>query len=296
MDKHMDIKLIEIKQDFPCFNGFLGSWACKGHMNFLVDVGPANTSGHLINALESFGLDRIDYIFLTHIHIDHAGALADIMEHYPMAKVICHEKGIKFLVDPSKLWASSLSVLGDTARVFGEPKPVKEENLVPHTRFELPQFMVIETPGHAPHHLSFSYEGRLFAGEAAGNYFLINNREYLRPATPVRFFFDVFLDSLDCLLALDNQTICYAHFGAAENSHRLLKKFREQLFRWKELIYNQMLNGDENLVDRCLQALIDNDPEITAFKKLGSDFRKREKTFLINAINGFIGYFRENAK
>ena len=292
----MDIKLIEIKLDSPGFKGFLGSWACKGHMNFLVDVGPANTSGYLINALESFGLDRVDYIFLTHIHIDHAGALADIMEHYPMAKVICHEKGIRFLVDPSKLWVGSLSVLGDTARIFGEPKPVKEENLVPHTRFELPQFMVIETPGHAPHHLSFSYEGRLFAGEAAGNYFLINHREYLRPATPVRFFFDVFLGSLDRLLALDNQTICYAHFGAAENSHRLLKKFREQLFRWKELIYNQMLNGDENLVDRCLQALLDNDPEIRAFKKLGSDFRKREKTFLINSINGFIGYFRENRK
>ena len=292
----MEIKLIEIKQNSPGFNGFLGSWACKGHVNFLVDVGPANTSGRLINALESFGLDRVDYIFLTHIHIDHSGALADILEHYPMAKAISHEKGLKFLVDPSKLWTGSLSVLGDTARGYGKPKPVQEKNLVAHTRFELPEFTVIETPGHAAHHLSFSYKNHLFAGEAAGNYFLIKNSEYLRPATPVRFFFDVFLKSLDRLLALENQTICYAHFGSAENSHRLLKKFREQLFRWKELIYTQLLEGDEDLVARCLNALLENDPEMTAFKKLDLDFQEREKIFLVNSINGFIDYFRENAK
>ena len=292
----MEIKLIEIKQDLPGFNGFLGSWACKGPVNFLVDVGPANTSGRLIRSLESFGLDRVDYIFLTHIHIDHSGALADVLEHYPMAKVVSHEKGIKFLVDPSKLWAGSLSVLGDTARGYGEPKPVQEKNLVPHSRFEQPEFTIIETPGHAAHHLSFTYKDYLFAGEAAGNYFLVKDLEYLRPATPVRFFLEVFLESLDRLLALDNQTICYAHFGSAQNSHRLIKKFREQLFRWKELIHTQMLEGDEGLVDRCLNVLLEKDPEMAAFKKLDMDFQAREKTFLVNSINGFIDYLREKEK
>ena len=172
----MEIKLIEIKQDSPGFNGFLGSWACMGPVNFLVDVGPANTSGRLIRTLESFGLNHVDYIFLTHIHIDHSGALADVLEHYPMAKVVSHEKGIKFLVDPSKLWAGSLSVLGDTARGYGEPKPVQEKNLVPHTRFQQPEFTIIETPGHAAHHLSLTYKDYLFAGEAAGNYFLVKDR------------------------------------------------------------------------------------------------------------------------
>jgi glyoxylase-like metal-dependent hydrolase (beta-lactamase superfamily II) len=290
----MDVKLIEIKQDMPGFNGFLGSWVCQDDINFLVDVGPANTAGRLIDSLASIGLNRVDFIFLTHIHIDHAGALADLLENYPMARVICHEKGIKFLVDPSKLWAGSLEVLGETAKGYGPPKPVKDlKLLVPHTQCSVPDLTVIETPGHAPHHLSFSYKNILFAGEAGGNYFLINNIEYLRPATPPRFFLKVFLNSLDRLLALENQTICYAHFGMAEGSHRLLNKFRDQLLRWKDIIFDQVQKGDEDLLDRCMGALLEKDPDLRAFRKMDPDLQKREKTFLSNSINGFMGFFQE---
>ncbi len=289
----MDIKLIEIKQDMPGFNGFLGSWVCRDQINFLVDVGPANTAGRLIDSLASMGLERVDFILLTHIHIDHAGALADLLARYPMAKVICHEKGIKFLVDPSKLWAGSLSVLGETAKGYGPPTPVEEKNLVPHTQSSVPDLTVIETPGHAPHHLSFSYKNSLFAGEAGGNYFLVDNAEYLRPATPPRFFFQVFLNSLDSLLALENQTIYYAHFGAAEGSHRLLNKFRDQLFRWKEIVFDQFQKGDKGLVGRCMDALLENDPDLKAFNEMDPDLQKREKIFLTNSINGFIGFFQE---
>lgn len=289
----MKTDLIEITQDMPGFNGFLGSWLCQDKLTFLVDVGPANSSGRLIKTLESIGITKIDFIFLTHIHIDHAGALADILKRYPMARVISHEKGIRFLVDPSKLWAGSLDVLGDTARGYGEPKPVAEEKVIPHSQFEMADLKVIETPGHAPHHLSFSYKGSLFAGEAGGNYFLVNSKNYLRPATPPRFFFDVFLKSLDRLLALDNQVICYAHFGIARDSHRLLDRFRKQLFRWNDIIYDQMQEGNENLVDRCMDALLENDPDLAAFTEMSSDSQKREKIFLTNSINGFIGFFRE---
>ncbi len=289
----METKLVEIEQDMPGFNNFLGSWVCEDDINFLVDVGPAKTSGKLIDSLKSLKLDRVDYILLTHIHIDHAGALADLLEHFPMAKVICHEKGIKFLVDPSKLWAGSLSVLGDTAKGYGEPKPVDVERIIPHTQNKIAKLKIIETPGHAPHHLSYSYNGSLFSGEAGGNFFLIKNTEYLRPATPPRFFFDVFLKSLDRLLALDIHVICYAHFGISNDSHRLLNKFREQLFRWKEIIYEQMQKGENDLINRCMEALLKNDPDIAAFNKMDHNTQRREKIFLTNSINGFIGYFQE---
>jgi len=292
----MSVKLIEIRQDMPGFNGFLGSWVCQDDIDFLVDVGPSNTAARLIDSLVSMGMDKVDLILLTHIHIDHAGALADLLEHYPMARVICHEKGIKFLVDPSKLWAGSLAVLGETAKGYGPPAPVSEEKLIPHTQSSVPDLSVIETPGHAPHHLSFCYKSNLFAGEAGGNYFLINNEEYLRPATPPRFFFKVFLDSLDRLLALENQTICYAHFGAAENSHRLLNKFRNQLFRWKNIIFEEFQKGEDDLVGRCMDALLEKDPDLKAFNEMGPDLQKRERIFLTNSINGFIGFFQEEAQ
>ena len=288
-------RLVEIKQDMAGFNRFLGSWVCQDEVNLVIDVGPASTAGRLIDSLLSMGLDRVDYVLLTHIHIDHAGGLSDLLERYPTAKVICHEKAVGNLVDPSKLWAGSLKVLGKTAEGYGPPKPVAKERLLPHTQSGLKDLMVIETPGHAPHHLSFNYKNRLFAGEAGGNYFAIENTEYLRPATPPRFFFDVFLESVDRLLALKNQTICYAHFGRAEGSHRLLKIFHDQLMRWKEIIYDQVLIGDEDLENMCMEALLEKDPNLAAFHKMDPDTQERERIFLANSIKGFIGFFQEMA-
>lgn len=289
----MEIRLIEIKQDMPGFNGFLGSWVCQDDIIFVVDVGPANTADRLIASLASMGLKRIDFVLLTHIHIDHAGALADLLEHYPMARVICHEKGIKFLVDPSKLWAGSLAVLGETAKGYGQPRSVKESVLIPHTNSSFPGLKVIETPGHAVHHLSFSYKNHLFAGEAGGNYFQLGNVEYLRPATPPRFFLNVFTESLDRLLALGDQTICYAHFGMARGSHQLLNRFRDQLLHWKDIIFDEVQKGDEDLIDRCLRVLLEEDAELMAFHEMDPDMQKREKFFLTNSINGFVGFCKE---
>jgi glyoxylase-like metal-dependent hydrolase (beta-lactamase superfamily II) len=290
----MKIELIEIKLNMPGFNGFIGPWVCRDDINFIVDVGPANTSDQLIRSLRSMGVDRLDLILLTHIHIDHAGALADILKHYPTARVVCHENGLKFLVDPSKLWEGSLKVLGETARIYGEPKPAQTEMLTPHTLSREPDLLIIETPGHAPHHLSFSYKKHLFAGEAGGNYFRIGDTEYIRPATPPRLFLDVFLSSLDRMIALENQPIFYAHFGRATDSRQILSRFREQVLRWRRIIHEEIGQGETDLVQRCLARLLETDADLRGFDKMDADQQAREKTFLVNSINGFIGFLQEN--
>ena len=294
----MSEKLIEIKQDMPGFNRFISSWICRDVINIIIDVGPANSAQRLIDSLTAIGLERVDYILITHIHIDHAGGLADLMDHYPMARVICHKDSIKFLVDPARLWKGSLKVLGKIARLFGPPKPVPRERLTPHTKNEIKDLLIIETPGHAAHHLSFSYRSHLFAGEAGGTYLALKNAEYMRPATPPRFFFDVCLNSIDRLLALENQPIFYAHFGKAESSHLMLKKFRCQLSLWKEIIYKfaaGSLRGDE-LIEKCLRTLLEKDPSLKAFHQLDIDIRERERFFMRNSINGYLGSFEESLK
>ena len=295
----MEVRLIKIEQDLPGFDPFFGSWVCQDDLNIVIDVGPANTAGRLIDSLVSLGLKKVDLVLLTHIHIDHAGALADVLDRYPMARVICHEKAIENLADPLKLWAGSLKVLGEIAEAYGPPRPIPKEKLIPHTQNDLKDLAVIETPGHAPHHLSYSYGNRLFAGEAGGNYFDIKDKEYLRPATPPRFIFDVCLKSVDRLLALENQPICYAHYGGAESSHRLLKAFRNQLIRWKKIIYEFAAGeptDDQDFIKRCTDALLEKDPDLAAFDEMDTDTRKRERTFIGNAIKGFVGSLQEDIR
>jgi glyoxylase-like metal-dependent hydrolase (beta-lactamase superfamily II) len=292
VDIEMRETLVEIKQSMPGFDHFFASWIYQDDVNIVVDVGPANTAMQLTESLNSLGLDRVDYVLLTHLHIDHCGGLAELLDHYPMARVICHGNGLKYLSDPSKLWKGSLAVLGELAEAYGPPQPVAKERLIPHTASELKDLVVIETPGHAAHHLSFCYRNRLLVGEAGGNYLIVEGTEYLRPATPPRFFFDACLKSVDTLLSMEDQPICYAHFDRAESSHRLLRSFRNQLIFWKSTIYEQMLKGNKDLIKRCVDTLLEQDPNLRAFEKMDPDTQKREEFFMTNGIKGFIGFLQ----
>lgn len=292
MLKEHDCLLIEIKQKIPGYDHFIGSWVCRGDINLVVDVGPANSVGRLIETLMEMNIKRVDYVLVTHIHIDHAGGLGGFLEHFPKARVVCHEKGIRHLVDPSRLWEGSQKVLGEIAEAYGCPQAVKEEMCISHAQARIKNLAVIETPGHAPHHLSFSYGGNLFAGEAGGNYFSVLDTDYLRPATPPRFFLKNFLESVDRLMALEDQHICYAHFGDAQNSRQMLKRFRAQIFRWKELIQKEMSAGSDDLMMRCVNSLLEKDPDLKAFKLMDPDTQKRERFFVANSVRGYIEFLQ----
>ncbi len=237
----MKPELIEIEQPLPGFNRFIGSWLCRDRADapvLLVDPGPARSAPRLLAALDRLGADRIDYILITHIHIDHAGGLAALLDRYPMAMGICHEKAMPFLADPAKLWEGSEAVLGDVARMYGRPAPVDPDRLLPHPKAGVPGLDILETPGHAVHHLSVSYGGCLFAGEAGGTYMALPDGDYLRPATPPRFFMASYLESLDRLISLDNQPVYCGHFGRAADSRKMLARFRERLLRWEVIIFS----------------------------------------------------------
>ncbi|EFK10302.1 metallo-beta-lactamase domain protein [delta proteobacterium NaphS2] len=289
---------IPIQQDLPGFNPFFGSWISQGDVTFLVDPGPANTADRLIDSMEAAGIKRLDYVLITHIHIDHGGALFEVLKRYPEASAICHEKGVPHLVDPSRLYEGSLNVLGDLARTYGSPKPVEKERLIPHTLCPVDGLEVIETPGHAIHHLSFTYEQRLYAGEAAGNYFIVDGQEYLRPATPARFFLNVFSESVDRLLSLEDQPIRYAHVESADKGHRLLRRFKDQLQLWESVIGECVGEGGRkaDMIQHAVERLLKEDPRLAAFESMGENMRKRERTFMANSVNGFVGFFEERAR
>jgi glyoxylase-like metal-dependent hydrolase (beta-lactamase superfamily II) len=287
----MNPTLIELRQNKPGFRHFIGSWLVTGRENIVVDVGPSNSIDQLIHSLAELGVDRIDRVLLTHIHIDHAGGLAPFVEHFPMARVACHEKAIPHLVDPSKLWAGARKTLGsDLTDAYGPIRPVNREWLVPHTEVKLKGLDIVETPGHAAHHLCFIVEGFLFAGEAGGVHFTVGDSEYLRPATPPVFFMNQFLESIDRLLSYETMPICYSHFRLAGSSHAMLRRQKSQLVLWEGIIKEEVSRGENGVIERSLDALLRRDPELKAFSALSAENQARERFFMGNCIEGYLGF------
>jgi glyoxylase-like metal-dependent hydrolase (beta-lactamase superfamily II) len=257
-----------------------------------VDAGPSGSSAGLLDAIHRLGLVHLDFILLTHIHIDHAGGLAPLLDSFPGARVVCHEKAVPHLADPSKLWKASRKVLGEVADLYGSPDPVSLDRLIPHTEARIRGLRILETPGHAAHHLCFTLNGNLFAGEAGGNYLNIEGEEYLRPATPPVFFLDECLESVDRLLALDDQPIYYAHFGRGDSSYRLLRRFRAQLLRWLEIIRQAVEKDPEKGEEQIIEILMEKDPDMAIFSAMTPEVQEREKFFMTNSVRGYLGFLK----
>ena len=215
----------------------------------------------LLEGLESLKIRRLDFIFLTHIHIDHAGGTGILVNHFPDTKVICHESGIPHLAHPQKLWAGIKRVLGDLALKYGEIEPVPEERMLPPDEFKSEGFQVVKTPGHAGHHISLVYQDYLFVGDAGGVYIDLGKRLYLRPATPPRFNLEEAVGSIDRLLGVKAREICYAHFGIHPDAKGMLERYRNQLYLWRDVIAEQMRHSDGgDVFNRSVKALLERRP------------------------------------
>jgi len=292
----MHPRLLAIPLDRPGFDRFFSAWLIQGDPVVIVDTGPAGAGDVLVSALQAWGVRRVDYVLLTHIHLDHAGGLARVLDHYSGARTVCHRKAVPHLKDPSRLWAGSRKVLGDLADAYGPPRPVPPAALIPHDEACIKGLTVLETPGHAPHHLSFSYRGNLFAGEAAGNFLDLGQGDYLRPATPPRFLLEEALESVGRMRALEDQALCYAHIGRAPGSHVMLDRFRDQLIRWAEILGSLLRARPEADANDCVDRLLRRDPELARFPELNAETRQRERFFLTNSVRGYLEYLRGRGK
>ena len=287
-----DLYLIKLIPPLTGFDNFIGVWLFKGEKNFIVDVGPAVTSQQLIQALNKLNINHLDYILLTHIHIDHAGAIGDITAHFPQTPVICHAKGISHLAEPSRLWEGTLQTLGKIAQKYHPFTPVSSDRFISADQFTSSCVTAIETLGHSPHHVSFLTDDYLFAGEAGGVCLSVREtNDYLRPASPPRFYFDIYLDSIDRLLMQNPQILCYGHFGLTVDAQKMLKKHRKQLFVWKEVIGDIIKRSSyENIETECMEHLVEHDNLMQGFALMSDNAKKREQGFLINSIKGFIEF------
>jgi glyoxylase-like metal-dependent hydrolase (beta-lactamase superfamily II) len=287
--------LIELAPAIDGFQGFVGAWLVTGpEAVYLVDVGPAATGDQLIDAIDKLGVEQLDYICLTHIHMDHAGAVGHLSRRFPDALVICHPKGTPHIVDPEKLWQGTVKTLGDTGRAYGRMVPVNPSRIASEKQAAAGPFELVDTPGHSPHHLAIAADDFVFAGEAGGVCLpLPSGAPYLRPATPPRFFMDVTLSSLDRLMTVSTGAVCYGHFGMREDGPDLLARHRRQLLLWQDILSAEVQKrGDisEEGIEACVELMLATDPNLIGFAQLPPVVQQRERGFLRNSVKGFTGY------
>lgn len=199
----------------------------------LIESGPATTQTTLEANLKAIGVnpEDISHVFVTHIHLDHAGGAGYWARRG--AQIYVHPKGAPHLIDPSKLIASATRIYQEQMdRLWGTTLPVPADHVVevPEGEFQVAglTFQAWDTPGHAAHHLAFGLDGDLFTGDVAG--VRLPRCPYVSvPAPPPEFQLEDWVHSLDKLIACGPERLHLTHFGGNFPARDHLDQLRQRL-------------------------------------------------------------------
>lgn len=245
----------------------------EGDRLAFVDTGTAHTVPALLALIGELGLDpsAVDYVIPTHVHLDHAGGSGQLMQACPNARLVIHPKGAPHMIDPAKLMAGAMQVYGEEAfaRDFGELVPVPEERVwVADDGMAIDlagrTLTFIDTPGHANHHgcLFDATTQGLFTGDTFG----ISYREFdtdqgpllFAPTTPVAFDPEVWLESLDRIMALSPREVYLTHYGRIEDPAGLVDGLRQNIRDLAALALAEEGRADAARQSRLEQAVTAN--------------------------------------
>jgi len=298
----MQINSVDDNLKFINLDNFINTWVyISDNLCFLVDPGPTVFIKSLKKSLDYLKIEKNDlnYILLTHPHIDHAGGVGKLLSFFPQAKVICHPRGIKHLINPKKLWEGSLKVLGNAAEFYGKIEPVPEDRILYQENIENGLIRVIETLGHSPHHQSYLFKNILFVGEACGHNHPSEEVIYVRPATPPIFNYDIYLSSLQKLLRLNlnGYKICFPHWGMRDNAVMMIEIAHNQIKTWLRVIeslYDKRMQS--NFMELLLEELLKADTIFSNLRFLDQEVQSREPFTMRQSVAGIIGYIENKRK
>jgi len=209
-----------------------------------IDCGTNYSIPRLLDALKQKGLgvDAVDWLILTHVHLDHAGGAGLLMQQLPQAKLVVHPRGARHMINPSQLVAGATAVYGaeEIERSYGTLVPVPAQRVI-----EAPDGHVIDlagrallcldTPGHARHHISiYDAASRAFF---TGDTFGLSYREFdtskgafiLPTSTPVQFEPDALKASIARMLEREPQQMFLTHYSRVTDVARLARDLYVQI-------------------------------------------------------------------
>lgn len=278
---------------------FIASYILKGKQAAIIETGPTLSVPNLLSSLKQLKIqpENVAYVAVSHIHLDHGGGAGTLIKHLPKAKVIVHPRGASHLVNPEKLWQQSKIVLGEITKIYGEPEPVPAGRIIPAVdgvTFDVGNgitFKVVETLGHASHHVSY-YEPLsygVFTGDAAGIY--LPEIDVIVPTTPPPFHLNVALESLDKLVRLKPKVLYYSHFGKAEDAMEKLQAYVQQIKLWERIAKEGVQRGED--LEAVRKRIIENDEGVKKASKYLITHKVLSETTLRESIQGFIDFVKK---
>jgi glyoxylase-like metal-dependent hydrolase (beta-lactamase superfamily II) len=202
----------------------------------VIDTGPNTAVPLILAALDQLQIapEAVDFLFLTHVHLDHAGGAGALMRALPRATCVVHPRGAPHMLDPAKLIAGTRAVYGEElySRLYGEILPMERERVAitgDGQRFELPgrTFECVHTPGHALHHQAIVDHGAgsIFTGDTFG----VSYREFdtargawiMPTTTPTQFDPGQLKASIARLMQFRPSRLYLTHYSEVRDCPRL---------------------------------------------------------------------------
>jgi glyoxylase-like metal-dependent hydrolase (beta-lactamase superfamily II) len=257
----------------------------------IIETGTSWDAPKILDAVKAFGLrpEEIDALVVSHIHLDHAGGAGFLLEEMPQANVYVHERGLKHLVDPSRLVESAHQALNaDEADLFGTMQPIRATRLVAvkdKDRLDLGSHCLVffDSPGHAPHELTILDERNrcVYTGDAAGLYF--PGDEILMPIAPAPSFdLEKSLETFRRLLALKPRALLFSHYGPYGKPKAAIETMMAMYPDWARIVQERLASAGEDGVLRELY-----DISCRAAKRFPRDFLERRIRVSIKGLAAY---------
>jgi glyoxylase-like metal-dependent hydrolase (beta-lactamase superfamily II) len=231
-----------------------------------IDSGTTHSLPHFLDAIKAADLEPkdIDWVILTHVHLDHAGGAGQLMKHLPYAKLAVHPRGARHMIDPSVLIAGAAGVYGEdeVRRSYGEIMPVPAERVVEaHDGFVVDlagrALLCLDTPGHARHHIAIHDDrsSTFFTGDIFG----LSYREldspggaFIIPTTsPVQFEPDAAHHSIDRMLGYEPEAMYLTHYGRVTEVARLASDLHATIDAMVAIATRHAVAADR---EQCIEA------------------------------------------
>lgn len=243
----------------------------EGGRGAFVDTGSNDSVPFLLDALQQQDLDvgDVDFVFLTHIHLDHAGGAGLLMQHLPNAQCVVHPRGAPHMVNPERLIAGTIGVYGEERmrEMYGDIVPIDEPRVLiaddeawfDHNGRAM---QALHTEGHARHHyvLNDPSSQGVFTGDSFGISYRecdTANGEFIYPTTTPASFDPVEAHrAVDRIMGCEPKQLYLTHYSRVRELDRLAADMHAGIDAYVEMALAHQAEPDRG--ERIQQAMDDH--------------------------------------